>query len=65
MVKKAQVSTDQEERLELYNRANEIVRDEAIAIPLYTFMAPAAVNKDLKGVKADSLYKFYIFDYSW
>lgn len=65
IVKKAQVSTDQEERLELYNRANEIVRDEAIAIPLYTFMAPAAVNKDLKGVKADSLYKFYIFDYSW
>ena len=65
LLDEAQRSMDSEKRLELYTKANEIMRDTAAAIPLYTFMAPAAANKDLKGVKADPLYRYYVFDYSW
>lgn len=62
---KGRTSVDPEERMEAYKRVCEIIQEEAYWVPLYTFMAPCAANKDLKGVHADSLYKFYVSDWSW
>lgn len=58
-------SVDPNVRMEAYREVCEIIQDEAYYVPLYTFMAPCAANKDLKGVEADSLYKFYVTDWSW
>jgi len=62
---KAQQSTDADERMELYNKANEIVRDDGICVPLYASKAAIAASKDLKGVEADPIYKCYVYDFSW
>ncbi len=61
----ARSSFDLETRTEAYRKACQIIQDEAYFVPLYTFVAPCAANKDLKGVKANSLYKFYVTDWSW
>ena len=58
-------STDTEERLEAYRKAHEIVQEQTLWVPLYTFMAACAANKDLKGVTADPVYKYEVFNYSW
>lgn len=62
---KAQQSTDTDERMELYNKANEIVRDDGICVPLYASKAAIAASKDLKGVEADPIYKCYVYNFSW
>lgn len=61
----AQRSTDADERLSLYNRANEIARDDGICVPLFASQAAIAASKDLKGVEADPIYKCYVYDFSW
>lgn len=58
-------SLDPEVRMQAYHDVCQIIQDEAYFVPIYTFMAPCAANKDLKNVQADSLYKFYVTDWSW
>lgn len=65
LLDKGRTELDSDLRLKIYKEACEILRDEAVVIPLYSFMAPVAANKNLKGVKADSIYRFHVFEYSW
>ena len=65
LLTEAQRSTDSDERLELYYKANEIARDDGIYVPLYATKAAIAASKDLKGVEADPIYKCYVYDFSW
>lgn len=58
-------SSDPKDRNEAYRKVCEIIQEEVYFLPIYTFMAPCAANKDLKGVEADPLYKFYVSDWSW
>ena len=64
-LEKGRYSLSQEERLEGYRAVNQIIQDNAYFVPLYTFMAPCCCNKDLKNVQANSLYKFYVRDWTW
>lgn len=57
--------TSNEQRMEAYRRAHEIVQEQTLWVPLYTFMAACAADKNLKGVAADPVYKFEVFKYSW
>ena len=58
-------STDSEERLEAFRKADEIIQEKTLFIPLYTFKAACAANEELQGVTPDPVYKFQVFDYYW
>ena len=58
-------SQDKNERIELYGRFCEIVRDESILIPTHTARRTKAANAKLKGLKADPMMKYYTYNYYW
>lgn len=58
-------STDSTERLEAFRRADEIIQEQTLFVPLYTFKAACAANEKLQGVAPDPVYKFQVYDYSW
>lgn len=61
----ARVSQDQEERKSMYKRICEIINEDAIALPLYSPMVAVAGNKDITGMQANALTRYYVYDYSW
>ncbi|MBU5625481.1 ABC transporter substrate-binding protein [Oscillibacter sp. MSJ-2] len=65
LLEQARVEVDAQKRVLLYNQAQQIIIDRGYSFPLYTFMAGAAANKDLKGFQADAIYRFHVYDYSW
>ena len=65
LLDKARLSTDEAERNELYLRVCEIVRDESLFVPMYTGERTYAAVKDLKGVHADPMVRYYTYGYSW
>ena len=56
---------DPEERAKIYTKFYEMVRDKAIMVPLYSGFRTQAANKDLKGIQADPMMKYMIYNYSW
>lgn len=61
----ARLSLDEKERAEYYLKICEIVRDESIYVPCYTGRRTMAAEKDLKGVYADPMMRYYVYNYSW
>ena len=62
---KARASLVPEERNKYYERICEIIRDESIYIPCYTGKRTVAAVKTLKGVFADPMQRYYVYNYSW
>lgn len=46
---------DPDKRMEIYHKAQEILRDEVAYLPLYLFETISAHNKDLKGVEIPAI----------
>lgn len=65
LLDKARLSTDEEERKELYLKVCEIVRDESLFVPMYTGERTYAGVKGLNGVHADPMVRYYSYGYSW
>lgn len=65
LLEKARLSSDEEERNELYLRVCEIIRDESLFVPCYTGKRTIAAVKDLKGMYADPMMRYYNYNYSW
>ncbi|GHV37336.1 diguanylate phosphodiesterase [Synergistales bacterium] len=59
------MGTDPEVRNAAYLKVCEIVRDESIYVPTYTGMRTYAAHKDLKGLYADPMMRYYVYNYSW
>ena len=58
-------SQSKEERIAAYLKVSEIVKEEAPLIPLLVALNMVAADKDLKGIKANTLEQYYVYDYSW
>lgn len=58
-------SQDKDERIKLYERFCEIVRDESILIPTHTARRTKAAKANLKGLVADPMMKYYVYNYQW
>jgi len=64
-LEKARYSLDEEKRREYYLKVCEIIRDESLFVPCYTGKRTMAAVKDLKGVYADPMMRYYTYNYSW
>ena len=64
LLDKARISDDEPEREKLYLRVCEIIRDESLFVPMYTGERTYAAVKELKGVKADPMMRYYTYNYS-
>lgn len=64
-LEEGRLSSDKNARNAAYLKVCEIVRDESIYIPCYTGKRTMAAVKDLKGVYADPMMRYYIYNYSW
>lgn len=58
-------SQSEEERIAAYLKVSEIVKEEAPLIPILVAMNMVAANKDLKGIEANALEQYPVYDYSW
>ena len=56
---------DPAQRVKIYTQFCEMVRDKAIEVPLFSGKRTQAINKDLKGVQADPMMKYMVYNYSW
>ena len=65
LIMKARSEKNEEKRKELYREISEIVREEAILIPLLTNMSAIVANKDLNGVEPSPVSYYYVYNYSW
>ena len=62
----ARLSSDEEERRQLYTEVQEIIDEEAIVVTLYRPNNAVAYNKNLQGVdKYNDLYQNYVYDWYW
>ena len=64
-LEEGRLSSDKNARNAAYLKVCEIVRDESIYIPCYTGKRTMAAVKDLKGVYADPMMRYYKYNYSW
>ena len=62
---KARSALDNETRNANYARVCEIVRDESIYVPCYTGKRTVAAVVGLKGVFADPMQRYYVYNYEW
>lgn len=65
LLERGRASQSKEERKEIYAEVAEIIKDESVIIPLFTGKRCIAANKDLKGLVASPVLKYYVYDYSW
>lgn len=64
-LEKARYSLDEEKRNEYYLKVCEIIRDDSLFVPCYTGKRTMAAVKNLKGVYADPMMRYYTYNYSW
>ena len=58
--------TDPAQRLEAYTRAQEVIDEEAICVPLLQPANAVAYNAALQGVDTkDDIYSHFVYDWSW
>lgn len=65
LLEDARFSQDEEERKVLYAKIAEHVRDEVVCVPTYSGFRTMVAVKELKGVYADPMLRYYKYDYSW
>ena len=65
VLEEGRFSADPEVREKAYEKMSEIIRDEAITVPLYAGLNNVVANKNIKGVKANSVLKMYYGKLSW
>lgn len=65
LIMKGRSIQDEAERKEIYRQISEIVREEAVLIPLMTDMSSIATNKNLKGVEPSAVSYYFAYNYSW
>jgi peptide/nickel transport system substrate-binding protein len=65
LLESARSITDETVRKKLYKQVAELVRDEAVCVPCYTGYRTYAAVKELKGVYADSMQRYYMYGYHW
>lgn len=65
MLDMARGSSDESERVELYYKISEYVKDEVPFIPLVTDNCCIAANSKLSGVQSNVKEAHFIFNYSW
>lgn len=65
LLEEGREEADQEKRTEIYDQVCEIVRDNSYLVPLYTGTRRIACNKNLKGVNADPVLKYYVYEWYW
>lgn len=65
LLDQARASTDEAERMELYYKISEYVKDEAPFIPLFTDNVCIAANSKLTGVRPSVNENHYIYEYAW
>lgn len=58
-------STKPEERNAAYLKVCEIIRDESLYVPCFSGIRTMAADKDLKGVYADPIFRYYKYNYYW
>jgi len=58
-------SLDPDVRKAAYAKVCEIVRDDAIIVPIYAGINNVVANKDLVGVEANAVLRMYYGEYSW
>jgi peptide/nickel transport system substrate-binding protein len=58
-------SADSAERKEAYRKAAELMKEEAVMVPILSTMNGVACRADLKGVKANTSQKQYVYDFYW
>lgn len=64
-LEEGRLATDEADRVAAYTKVCEIVRDKSYFVPMYTGERTYAANKDLKGVYADPMLRYYSYGYSW
>lgn len=52
-------------RDEIYRKALEIMRDDAVVVTVHTSQREVAFNAKLQGMKASPEQKYYLYDYWW
>ena len=65
VLEEGRFSADPEVREKAYEKMSEIIRDEAITVPLFAGLNNVVANKNIKGVKANSVLKIYYGKLSW
>lgn len=58
-------SQDDAERKEAYRTACQIMKDNAVMVPVMSTMNGVACRANLKGVKADTTQKLYVYNFYW
>lgn len=65
LLEQGRSETDESKRNEIYDQVCEIVRDNSYLIPLYTGTRRIACDDNLKGVNADPVLKYYVYEWYW
>ena len=65
LLEAGRAESDEKVRSELYKKIAEIVRDEAVCVPTYAGYRTMSAVKELKGVYADPMNRYYKYNYSW
>lgn len=61
----ARFSQEDEVRKQAYLDACELMREESVMVPILSAMNGIACNANLKGVKANTSQKQYVYDFYW
>ncbi len=64
-LEQGRTASDPAVRNAAYLKVCEIIRDESLYIPCYTGLRTMAAVKELKGVYADPMMRYYRYNYSW
>jgi peptide/nickel transport system substrate-binding protein len=65
LLDRARVSQDDEVRAKAYREVAQVIKDEAVIVPIMSYMVSVAANKDLKGLEASNTARVYAYDFSW
>lgn len=65
LLEAGRAESDMAKRIEIYRKACDIVRDNSYLIPLHTGTRRIAHDKRLKGVNADPVLKYFIYEWYW
>lgn len=58
-------SADESVRNDAYRKVCDIIRDESLYVPCFTGIRTMAADKNLKGVYADPMFRYYKYNYYW
>ena len=65
LLEQGRQSQDPKERVEIYRKACNIIKEESVLVPILLGKRQYATNKDLLGVKINPAMKMYSHDWSW